>query len=64
LTDTLAHFGVKPDGVMGHSVGEIAATYADGAITRSQAMQIAYYRAKVIIDQAMPEGKMLSAGTS
>ncbi|KAK1636867.1 hypothetical protein BDP81DRAFT_471828, partial [Colletotrichum phormii] len=42
--DILTASGIRLDAVVGHSSGEIAATYAAGLITREAAVQIAYYR--------------------
>ncbi|UQC80223.1 uncharacterized protein CLUP02_05705 [Colletotrichum lupini] len=42
--DILTASGICLDAVVGHSSGEIAATYAAGLISRKAAMQIAYYR--------------------
>ncbi|KAI4721978.1 hypothetical protein E4T48_01732 [Aureobasidium sp. EXF-10727] len=44
LVDVLKAAGVQFHAVVGHSSGEIAATYAAGILTLSGAMQIAYYR--------------------
>src|SRR5699024_5119006 len=38
LTDLLAHFGVRPAGVMGMSMGEIAAAYAAGGLKDKDAL--------------------------
>lgn len=48
LTDVLKQAGIRPDGLLGHSFGEIACGYADEAITLEQAMQIAYWRGQTI----------------
>lgn len=48
LTDLLASFGVRPAGVMGMSMGEIAAAYAAGAISARDAMIIACHRARLM----------------
>jgi len=48
LIDLLAKWKVKPNGVVGHSSGEIAAAYACGAITANEAITIAYYRGQVV----------------
>ncbi|KAK1726269.1 uncharacterized protein BDZ83DRAFT_616985 [Colletotrichum acutatum] len=42
--DIITASGIRLDAVVGHSSGEIAATYAAGLISRKAAMQIAYYR--------------------
>lgn len=36
--------GVTPDGIIGHSTGEMGCGYADGGITREQTMRLAYHR--------------------
>ena len=48
LTDLLASFGVRPAGVMGMSMGEIAAAYAAGGISARDAMIIACHRARLM----------------
>lgn len=53
--------GVKPDGVVGHSIGEVAAAYAAGALSLEQAVEVIYYRSKEQ-DKASGKGKMLAAG--
>ncbi|KAH6650452.1 hypothetical protein F5144DRAFT_45973 [Chaetomium tenue] len=44
LVDVLREAGVVFDAIVGHSSGEIAAAYAAGVVTASEAMRIAYYR--------------------
>ena len=44
LVDLFKSWGVKPNAVIGHSSGEIAAAYAKEAICREDAWKIAYYR--------------------
>ena len=48
LTDLLAHFGVRPAGVMGMSMGEIAAAYAAGGLKDTDALLIASHRARLM----------------
>ena len=48
LTDLLAHFGVRPAGVMGMSMGEIAAAYAAGGLDATDALLIASHRARLM----------------
>lgn len=48
LTDLLASFGVRPAGVIGMSMGEIAAAYASGGITAEDAMLIAAHRSRLM----------------
>ncbi|KAJ5104223.1 Acyl transferase/acyl hydrolase/lysophospholipase [Penicillium argentinense] len=47
LVDTLASVGVTASAVVGHSSGEIAAAYAAGAITATEAMTVAFFRGQV-----------------
>jgi len=64
LTDMAKAYGLKPTGIIGHSVGEIACAYADDTITKEQAILAAYYRG-ISIEQC-PEsmGKMVVAQLS
>ncbi|SNS94744.1 MULTISPECIES: type I polyketide synthase [unclassified Azospirillum] len=48
LTRLLAHWGVAPDAVAGHSVGEIAAAHAAGLLDMAQAMRVAVHRGRVM----------------
>lgn len=47
---------------MGHSSGEIAAAYACGAITSREAIIIAYYRGKVLLEIDPSVGGMAAIG--
>lgn len=47
LVDLLAHWGIKPTAIVGHSSGEIAGAYCKGALSRNNALKIAYYRGKL-----------------
>ena len=42
FVDLLKQLGVKADGIIGHSVGEIVAAYADGCITAEDALRISH----------------------
>ncbi|KAL4784866.1 hypothetical protein BJX76DRAFT_367271 [Aspergillus varians] len=44
LLAVLAQWGIKPSGVVGHSSGELAATYAAGLLSFENALVAAYYR--------------------
>ncbi|KIP97611.1 beta-ketoacyl synthase [Agrobacterium tumefaciens] len=46
LTDCLISYGVKPDLVFGHSVGEVAAAYAAGILSAEDATTIVSIRSK------------------
>ncbi|KIA75578.1 polyketide synthase [Aspergillus ustus] len=47
LVDVLNSLNLKPSAVVGHSAGEIAAAYAAGGLSASEAIIIAYHRGKV-----------------
>ncbi|MBB3453651.1 acyl transferase domain-containing protein/NADPH:quinone reductase-like Zn-dependent oxidoreductase/acyl carrier protein/short-subunit dehydrogenase [Rhizobium sp. BK313] len=57
LSDCLAALGVRPDAVLGHSVGEIAAAYAAKALTAAEAVAIVAKRS-LHQDLLAGEGKM------
>ena len=44
IVDLLAFWGVTPSAVVGHSSGEIAAAYAAGALSKEDALIVAFYR--------------------
>ncbi|KAK4624246.1 Hybrid PKS-NRPS synthetase lepA [Fulvia fulva] len=65
LVDTLATAGILFRGVVGHSSGEIAATYAAGLLTKEDAMRVAYYRgvhARLAKGEQGQRGGMLAVG--
>ncbi|MBB5572162.1 MULTISPECIES: type I polyketide synthase [Rhizobium] len=57
LSDCFSALGVKPDAVLGHSVGEIAAAYAAKALTAAEAVAIVAKRS-LHQDLLAGEGKM------
>lgn len=57
------YFGVKPDGVIGHSVGEVAAAYCSGSIDLDTAIFIIYHRS-LIQNKLSGRGQMLAVGIS
>ncbi|AJJ12396.1 zinc-binding dehydrogenase family protein [Yersinia rohdei] len=63
LVELWKHNGVKPDGVIGHSIGEIAAAYTAGALTLEQAVQVVYHRSRGQ-HTAANLGAMLAIGLS
>ncbi|GKU06255.1 unnamed protein product [Fusarium langsethiae] len=44
LVDLLESLSIRPSRVIGHSSGEVAAAYAAGALSREDAIIVAYYR--------------------
>lgn len=65
IVELLRSQGVLPSAVVGHSSGEIAAAYAAGQISHSQAIKIAYHRgfmAETARIKGLGRGAMLSVG--
>ncbi|PQE16428.1 polyketide synthase protein [Rutstroemia sp. NJR-2017a BVV2] len=63
LVDLLASWSIRPAGVVGHSSGEMAAAYAAGRVTASEAITAAYYRGYTVTSNK-EKGAMLAAGVS
>ncbi|KAF2898262.1 hypothetical protein ILUMI_07913 [Ignelater luminosus] len=64
LTDVLRSVGIEPDGIVGHSVGEVGCAYADGAFTAEQAIMAAYCRGRAILESKLAKGSMAAVGLS
>ncbi|KAK4506626.1 hypothetical protein PRZ48_000358 [Zasmidium cellare] len=67
LVDVLLSWGVRPVAVAGHSSGEIAAAYCAGALSRANAIRIAYFRGRVVQDlhkSGTSRGGMLAVAIS
>ena len=47
ITQMLRHRGVKPAAVTGHSVGEVAAAWASGALTLEAAVTVIFHRSRL-----------------
>uniref|UniRef100_T1ITL1 Fatty acid synthase n=1 Tax=Strigamia maritima TaxID=126957 RepID=T1ITL1_STRMM len=62
LVDCLRHVGIEPDGMVGHSVGELGCAYADGCLTAEQMVLSAYWRGRCVLDGVFPMGAMASVG--
>jgi len=58
------HYGVKPYAVTGHSMGEIAAFWAAGAISTEDAAKIICYRSQLMETTANNNGAMLATELS
>ncbi|TAQ91354.1 hypothetical protein B7494_g345 [Chlorociboria aeruginascens] len=61
LVDLLFSLGIKPEAVLGHSSGEIAAAYTAGALDQVSALKVAYYRGIVTASPSV-NGAMLAVG--
>ncbi|OAA47371.1 polyketide synthase [Beauveria brongniartii RCEF 3172] len=66
LVDLLHSWHVHPEFVCGHSSGEIAAAYAAGVLTASDAIKVAYHRGQAVqyLRKIVPDrkGSMLAVG--
>lgn len=68
LVDLMRSWGIVPTSVTGHSSGEIAAAYCAGALSREEALTIAYFRGVVSEKLASntntqrPKSGMMSVG--
>jgi hybrid polyketide synthase/nonribosomal peptide synthetase FtdB len=47
VTAVLASLGIRPDCVVGHSVGEVTAGYVSGALTLEDALLVSYHRSRL-----------------
>jgi acyl transferase domain-containing protein len=54
-------WGVVPDAVVGHSVGEVAAAHVAGVLSLEDAMRVAFHRGQ-LMEQAAGRGKMAVVG--
>uniref|UniRef100_A0A672GZY7 Fatty acid synthase n=1 Tax=Salarias fasciatus TaxID=181472 RepID=A0A672GZY7_SALFA len=60
--DLLSQLGLRPDGIVGHSVGELACGYADGSLSQAEAVLAAYWRGRCIQEADLPPGGMAAVG--
>ncbi|XP_029979050.1 highly reducing polyketide synthase SAT13-like [Sphaeramia orbicularis] len=51
------HWGVKPDAILGHSVGEVAAAHCSGILSLEDAVKVIYFRS--LLQTKVTGGKML-----
>ncbi|MBD3422690.1 MAG: SDR family NAD(P)-dependent oxidoreductase [Chitinivibrionales bacterium] len=63
LTRLWEHFGIKPDAVIGHSLGEVTAAWAAGIISIKDAMLIIFHRGR-LLKKLEGSGSMLAVGLS
>ena len=65
LFDVLTALNIIPDGIIGHSFGEITCAYADGCLTTDEALYVTYIRGAITeSDKKIPKGLMAVVGMS
>ncbi|KAH7957128.1 hypothetical protein HPB52_015592 [Rhipicephalus sanguineus] len=62
LVDVLRAMGIRPDGMVGHSLGEVGCAYADGCLTAQQTVLCAYWRGRCVDTGNLPPGAMAAVG--
>ncbi|KAJ8713073.1 hypothetical protein PYW08_008377 [Mythimna loreyi] len=62
LTDILKELGLVPDGIIGHSVGELGCAYADGCMSAEEMILSAYSRGRVSLETKFIPGSMAAIG--
>jgi fatty acid synthase len=62
LVDVLQALGIKPQGILGHSVGELGCAYADGCLTAEETVLAAYWRGRCVAEAKLPPGGMAAVG--
>lgn len=62
LLDLLTSMGLRPDGIIGHSLGEVACAYADGCVSQEEAVLAAYWRGQCVKEASLPSGTMAAVG--
>ncbi|XP_030061052.1 fatty acid synthase [Microcaecilia unicolor] len=60
--DILKSMNLEPDGILGHSVGELACGYADSSLSHEEAILAAYWRGRCIKEAQLPPGGMAAVG--
>ncbi|KAL2085672.1 hypothetical protein ACEWY4_018992 [Coilia grayii] len=57
IATLLKHWGVRPDAILGHSVGEVAAAHCSGLLSLGDAVKVIHYRSA--LQSKVTGGKML-----
>jgi len=61
LAELWRTWGIEPDGIVGHSTGEVAAQYLSGVLSFEDAVKVNYYRSS-LQQRATGTGRMLAVG--
>ncbi|XP_055784807.1 phenolphthiocerol/phthiocerol polyketide synthase subunit C-like [Salvelinus fontinalis] len=57
IASLFKHWGIKPDAILGHSVGEVAAAHCSGLLSLEDAVKVIYFRST--LQSKVTGGKML-----
>lgn len=57
LTELLRSYGVEPDALIGHSLGEVTAAYVSGSLTLKEVATVIHHRGR-LMQEAHENGKM------
>lgn len=60
LAACLAEWGIRPDAIIGHSVGEVAAVHVAGVLSLEESLLVCYHRSRLQQTQASPDSGMLA----
>lgn len=60
--DSLASVGVYPNNVVGYSIGEIACAYSVRNLTAEQAIKVAYFVGKSMLDAQVSNTSTIKVG--
>lgn len=62
LTDIMKAVGIKPDYIIGHSIGELGCAYADGCFTAKEMILAAYAVGMTCLEAKVEHGAMATVG--
>lgn len=60
----MRELGVEPDGIVGHSTGELGCAYGDGCLSEEETLRAAHARGKASLAVDLVRGMMASIGKS
>lgn len=64
FVNLLYELGIKPDYIIGHSIGELACAYADETLTLEQTVLATYWRGQCLLMTDLEAGAMAAVGLS
>ena len=58
----LTALGIRPNGIVGHALGELGSGYADGCLSAEETVLAAYWTGRCIQEADLPPGAMAAVG--